>query len=634
MLNPASAHESSASGSISMESLVETVPVSPWTIRPVRDGVMVGLGVLVLSWGGVVGMALAAQASLESQTRQELERAARMAASSVDPTLVTRIVAEGRLTLAEYDRMATSLAQCRTAGVSYRALSLDVLRDVGGTPAVAVAVEDRVTAAQVDQDGDGVLSGAELWRSPVSGDPHASSLEALQHDRSVTRLEQHRDANGVYFVVAYPIRQEGLVVGAVSVEVDATTALAHQNRLFLMAGGFLGANLLLAGVLGFLVYRTRRNERALAEQRHQVLKSLQRARDRALAGDKAKNSFLAMMSHELRTPLNGILGMAELLQMGDLDADSREMCGTIEGCGRNLLSLVNDLLDFSAIETGRIDFHPLPFDPVEPLQALLEAVTPVCESRGLSLILWADPDLPARVFGDADRVRQMLAPLVSNAVKFTVEGRIVLGVRPSGDGVLYEIRDTGPGIPEHLKQRLFQPFQQGEDYLRRQHGGTGLGLAITARLAEKMGANITVTVQGGSTFHVQVPLPVRTPARTWPAPGSRGTAMIRHADPEVARILALDVQTLGYLVVTEGVSDLLIVDRQVLETDGIPPTRLITQAGQVVVLMGLAAMVQESHRLADFGLIPLRKPCSRHQLAQALGRTSAGITTILKGRHA
>ncbi len=596
---------SSASASISMEAMVEAVPVTPWAIRPVRDAVVAGVSILVITWLVIGAISYQSREFLDVEVRAAAVRTARLAAAQAAPAVE------------EWQRQGTE-----------------------ATPPALVEGLRRALAAPDEGQG----TDFSLWCRPLAASRQAELRPVIKggvrlpaterlmaaFDGVAVLPEIHEGGHGLVVTLLEPVVGTKGVVAVLVADLPVPGLAARRASLLGMALAAAGATGLLAGLIGFLVHRTRHNERALAEQRHLAMKSLQRARDRALAGDKAKTSFLAMMSHELRTPLNGILGMSELLQMGDIEPDAREMCGTIESCGRHLLALVNDLLDFSAIETGRIELRPQPFDPCEPLAGLIDAVAPVCDTKGLELVLAADPGLPARVVGDTDRIRQMLSPLVANAVKFTARGRIELSVSVQDGAIEYLVRDTGPGLPEHLRDRLFRPFQQGEDYLRRQHGGTGLGLAITGRLAERMKAVVTTEVQDGTCFRLRLPLPAAEPPRAWPVPGSVGTARIVYDDPVAKAALQTDVACLGYRVVAAGVVDLLVVDLATWEREGGVAARLVGQAGQVVVLLGLQTMVRDGHRLADFGLIPLRKPFGRQQLAQAILRTSSGMTAVLR----
>jgi signal transduction histidine kinase/FixJ family two-component response regulator len=214
-------------------------------------------------------------------------------------------------------------------------------------------------------------------------------------------------------------------------------------------------------------------------QRERELKKAQAA---AIAASNAKSAFLANMSHEIRTPLNGILGMAQVLEMGNLTPDQRDQVSTILDSGRNLMALLNDVLDLSKIEAG--------------------LWKPKAEEAGLEFYLSLDADLPQVLNFDAVRVRQCVSNLVSNAIKFTKQGRVEVFVtaRQRGDGlhlVKVRISDTGIGMDEETVSRLFTPFTQADDSTSRKYGGTGLGLSITRKLAELMGGEATVRSEPG-----------------------------------------------------------------------------------------------------------------------------------------
>ncbi|HVU22655.1 MAG TPA: ATP-binding protein, partial [Opitutus sp.] len=223
----------------------------------------------------------------------------------------------------------------------------------------------------------------------------------------------------------------------------------------------------------------------------EVEKELTRARNSAEAADAAKSAFLATMSHEIRTSLNGVIGMANLLRSSELDADQREMAETVCRCGETLLTIINDILDFSKIEAGRLELEAIDFDLVEQLQLAVELQSEPAQKKGLELIVDVDPAVPAQVRGDPVRLRQIVLNLVSNAIKFTAHGEIVLRVRPdgapaAGPRVRFEVIDTGIGIAPDVQAALFQPFAQAEASTTRRFGGTGLGLAICKRLAGLM----------------------------------------------------------------------------------------------------------------------------------------------------
>ena len=236
---------------------------------------------------------------------------------------------------------------------------------------------------------------------------------------------------------------------------------------------------------------------------------LTRARDEALQASRMKSEFLAVMSHELRTPLNAVLGMAQLLERTQLDTTQRRYVGHVREGGGLLLAVVNDVLDLASIEAGRLQLRPHPVALAPLLQSVLQLHEPQARSKGLALQLVLDEGLPAWVLADPQRLRQMLGNLLSNALKFTERGEVLVSAAPTPGGVRLAVRDTGPGIAEAFQPHLFEAFRQGDTSLQRQHGGTGLGLAIVRRLAQAMGGEVQAhSVPGrGATFTLLLPLP-------------------------------------------------------------------------------------------------------------------------------
>jgi signal transduction histidine kinase/ActR/RegA family two-component response regulator len=240
---------------------------------------------------------------------------------------------------------------------------------------------------------------------------------------------------------------------------------------------------------------------------------LEIALDAAQSANRAKSEFLANMSHEIRTPLNAVLGMSELIRATHLDATQREYAETIRTSCEALLSVINQILDFSRIEHGNLEFERAPLDLSACLQAVIEINRHQTVNRPLELRLHLRPTLPSAVLGDATRLRQILINLVSNAVKFTERGEVSLIAEPLAGGstnehwIRFTVRDTGIGIPADRMDRLFQPFSQVDASTTRRYGGTGLGLAITRRLVHLLGGRLRVnSVPGsGSSFEVELP---------------------------------------------------------------------------------------------------------------------------------
>ncbi|HET8747164.1 MAG TPA: ATP-binding protein, partial [Ramlibacter sp.] len=463
----------------------------------------------------------------------------------------------------------------------------------------------------------------------------------------------------VLFALTWAFGVLGATTGlaATTLALLAATLQGRGGIAHMLAGETLGVQLEAAQVFLAALLLSSLPLAVLRLQQRQLEERLRRA-------GEARTEFLAAMSHEIRTPMTGVLGMMDLLATELLAPRQQRYVDAMRSSGRHLLSVINDILDFTRIESGRLELEEVDFQLHNVLEEVRSLAHPLAVERGLALNLETGLPPGEVVRGDPLRLRQVLLNLVSNAIKFTDRGSVTLAVAraPQADGTqrfAFEVRDTGVGIPADKIAHLFTAFTQADRSISRRYGGSGLGLAISKRLVEAMGGDIGVTSvpQQGSIFRVEVPLKPgdarRLPAEKHAA--SQAVAMLRilvAEDVEINReLLRTALERAGHRVAfaadgAEAVAavqrqpfDLVLMDVQMPVMDGVEATRRIrglpSPAGQVPII-GLTANVMARERELYLGAGMddcLPKPIDWDQLHAALARI-AGAAVDAPGPEA
>ena len=458
-------------------------------------------------------------------------------------------------------------------------------------------------------------------------------------------------AHGVAAMTEAQGRLVKAVAEAAGLAREIQTAVPREQ--IALARSMQGFEFALAGMVLLMVLGAAAYGHKLGKVMRNQNQENERNRAAAEAANQAKSNFLASMSHEIRTPMNGILGTAQALDSSELEAQARDKVGVILDSGRSLLAVLNDVLDFSKIEAGKFDITPSPNDIVQMAHSVVRLFETHARDRNLTLTLTHDPDLPRGLICDAERVRQCLSNLVSNALKFTPSGGIKVHLSWRIDEedtavVFVSVTDTGIGMSAEVMGRLFKPFTQADNSIARRYGGTGLGLAISMRLAHLMGGTMFVesAPDMGSRFvftfqaKVQkivaapVPLPSATQSSRPQLTGLRGARILLTDDNSVNRqVVKLFLAPHGCKI-TEAVNgqealdrlaesefDLVLLDVHMPVMDGkeaIKHLRASDAAWRDIPVIALTAdaMTGDREHLISLGMSDyLSKPVDQHALA-------------------
>jgi signal transduction histidine kinase/ActR/RegA family two-component response regulator len=636
---------------------------------PLLHGIVAGCVIMVISSLGLFYLWHSAWQSQLDAVRTELKELARVAATLVDG-----------------DRHRLLRSQAQAGSSDHLALLAPLVRFHKSTSDliyVYTAVLDKGRIYYVlGTDYLYRIDGDAETVSPIM-EPHdtldPTLRRALERHEVTVNEEPVKEAVRSYMSAYAPFYDsQGRFVGVVGVDMWVRDFDARIGAIRRAGVGAFAAVAMLSVLAGFVVYRLSRTARRVRRRDRIIQARLAEAKQqaevqaqRAEAASKAKSDFLAMMSHEIRTPMNGVLGFANLLLETPLSAEQREFAQTVQRSGDALLTVINDVLDYSKIEAGRMTVEQIDFDLRSVGDEVCKILRTTITERGLAMTLAYDEKLPRMIKGDPVRLRQVLLNLAGNAVKFTERGTVRIELSRLNEGeVKISVVDSGIGITEEQLDRMFRRFTQADSSTTRRYGGTGLGLAISKTLVELMGGSIGVSSQPGigSTFWFTLPLIVgvqtqteaevpaaaaspavpvlvdvvpSTPAALSAAGQGGGRRLLLVEDNFVnQRVAVYMLNKLGHRVDVakhgrEAVDmlgkiayDLVLMDCQMPEMDGFEATRIIRDRSSAVldhdvpvIAMTANAFPEDRARSLASGMNDfLAKPVDRSVLASMLAK--------------